>query len=132
MTFWLDQGGADHSKLELRWYYEGYRGVHAKTFIHKNECLLFIPRTHILTLEQARTGVIGGKLDVSDLVLTSPKHNLLAVYLLEETRKGADSFWQPWLDVLPKAVDSFPIFYTEEELTWLKGAQFLDQVTTKK
>jgi len=59
MTTWMDNEGADYSKLDMRWYWEGYRGVHAMTFIPKGETLLYVPLNNIITLEMARKTSIG-------------------------------------------------------------------------
>ena len=59
MTKWMDDEGADYSKLDMRWYWEGYRGVHALTFIPKGETLLYVPLNNIITLEMARKTSIG-------------------------------------------------------------------------
>jgi histone-lysine N-methyltransferase SETD3 len=82
MTGWLDEGQSDYSKLEMRWYWEGYRGVHAKTFIRKNECILYIPKSHIITLEMAKAAPIGSKMVEAKLNLLSPKHCYLSTFLL--------------------------------------------------
>ncbi len=36
-----------------------------------------------------------------------------------------ESTWKPYLNLLPKNLDNFPIFYTKEELNWLEGSPFL-------
>lgn len=46
----LDNGGARMDKLKIRWYSAGYRGVHAKKNIRKNEEILFVPKDLIITL----------------------------------------------------------------------------------
>jgi hypothetical protein len=39
----MDKGGADHSKMKLRFYSDNYRGVHAKTDIKAGETVLMVP-----------------------------------------------------------------------------------------
>ena len=39
----MDKGGADISKLELVYYGENFRGVHAAQDIKENEIVLFVP-----------------------------------------------------------------------------------------
>ena len=41
------------------------------------------------------------------------------------------SFFDKYIDILPKAFDNFPIFYTQEERTWLEGSPFQDQISEK-
>ena len=131
MTKWMDDEGADYSKLDMRWYWEGYRGVHALTHIPKGETLLYVPLNNIITLEMARKTSIGQKMMKANLRLLSPKHGYLSTFLLLEKAKGEDSFWKPYIDVLPKFFSSFPIFFPEEDKAWLEGSPFLDQVHEK-
>ena len=55
--------------------------------------------------------------------LISPKHSFLATFVMQERRKD-DTIWAPYLDILPKSFTDFPIFYTDEELSWLNGSPF--------
>ena len=50
------------------------------------------------------------KLIASKLELLSPKHSFLSTYLLHE-KKNPNSFWQPYLKILPSNYDTFPIFF---------------------
>jgi hypothetical protein len=45
--------------------------------------------------------------------------------------KGVDSFWKPYLEILPKVHSSFPIFFNEEDRAWLDGSPFLEMVLEK-
>lgn len=63
--------------------------------------------------------------------LLSPKHGFLTTYILQEKKKGEDSEYFPFIDILPKTFENFPIFFTPEEREWLKGSPFLDQVIEK-
>ena len=62
--------------------------------------------------------------------LISPKHTFLGTYLLQERKKDPIPFAE-YLDILPKSLSDFPIFFTEDERVWLKGSPFLDQVIDK-
>jgi hypothetical protein len=39
--------------------------------------------------------------------------------------QGKDSFWKPWLDVLPKDFLTLPMFFTQEEQQQLTGSEEL-------
>lgn len=58
------------------------------------------------------------------LDLLSPKHSFLSTYLLQE-KKNPESYWRPYLDILPSDYDQFPIFFKENDLEWLTGSPFL-------
>jgi hypothetical protein len=60
--------------------------------------------------------------------LVSPKHTLLAVFLMSETTKRGDSRWKHYIDILPKNLSYFPINYAREELEELIGSPFLMQI----
>jgi len=62
--------------------------------------------------------------------LISPKHSFLGAYLLQEKKKEVSDF-KEYLDILPKGLDDFPIFFTEAERAWLKGSPFLGQIFEK-
>jgi len=127
---WLLEGGAQFPKLKLRFYSKDYRGVHSTTFVAKNETIVIIPKTHIITLEMAKATPIGQKMVAANLNLLSPKHSFLSSFILQEKAKE-ESWWKPYLDILPESYSNFPIFYTDEDKEWLTGSPFLDQVNEK-
>ncbi len=50
-------------------------------------------------------------------------NNVVAVfYLVEEWLKGKESFWHPYISLLPRPDSmNMPLWFGEEDLTWLKG-----------
>jgi hypothetical protein len=44
---------------------------------------------------------------------------------MQEKRKE-ESEWHIYIDILPKNLTNFPIFFTPEEKQWLRGSPFLD------
>lgn len=85
----------------------------------------------MITLEMAKEREISQKILESGLDLLSPKHSFLSVFLLTE-RLVKDSYWAPYLDTLPTDFESVPLFFSQEQLDWLKGSPFLEQVKEKK
>lgn len=49
---------------------------------------------------------------------------------MQEKRKP-DTEWHYYIDILPKGFTNFPIFFNEEERSWLNGSPFLDQILEK-
>jgi len=43
LTHWMTKGGADVSKVEIRYYSNNFRGVHIKQNAKKGEEILFVP-----------------------------------------------------------------------------------------
>ena len=62
--------------------------------------------------------------------LISPKHSFLTTFVLQEKRKEKTE-WTHFIEILPKNMTNFPIFFTPEEKEYLKGSPFLDQVEEK-
>ena len=132
MFDWMVQGGAQFDKLKVRYYAADYRGVHAARNIKKGETILYVPKDEIITLEMAMESPIGSLMAARNFRqrLISPKHSFLATYIMQERRKEVSVF-DKYIDILPKAFDNFPIFYTQEERTWLEGSPFQDQISEK-
>ena len=50
----MKDGGAQFDKLKIRHYdMEGYRGVHARKDIHKDDVILMVPKDELISLEMA-------------------------------------------------------------------------------
>jgi len=63
--------------------------------------------------------------------LISPKHSFLSTFVMQERRKGTDSKWYSYLDILPKNFSNFPVFFEEDDKAWLEGSPFLEQIKEK-
>jgi hypothetical protein len=44
MLNWMKEGGAEFSKIKIRYYSADYRGVHASRDIKKGETVLYVPK----------------------------------------------------------------------------------------
>ncbi len=115
MINWLEKGNVMFDKLKIRFYSDYNRGVCVRQKIYNKEQILIVPQSHLITLEMAKASPISKKIIKAKLDLLSPKHSYLATYLLLEMKKP-NSFWKPYLDVLPPSYPSLPIFFKEEEL----------------
>lgn len=103
--------------------------MHAAKHIKAGSILLFIPKERLITIEMAMSTQIGRKMLKAGLrnTLFSPKHSFLTTFILTEIKKNKDSAWFPYIDILPKNVENFPVFYTEEEKQYLIGSPFLSK-----
>jgi len=79
---WLKNGKSYFPKLKLECYEKNYRGVHANKKINSKELILFVPKTHMITLEMAKDTPISRKILQYKLDLLSPKHSYLSTFLL--------------------------------------------------
>ncbi|KAL4496233.1 hypothetical protein ABPG72_012970 [Tetrahymena utriculariae] len=127
---WLSDTSSEFNKIKMV-YYNNYRGVHARQKIKKGECILFIPVDNMITLELSKELPICQLIESKNIRLLSPKHTFLSIYIIIE-KKNHKSFWKPFLDILPVEYTTFPILYTDEELFWLKGSPFLNQVKERR
>ncbi len=117
-------------KLEIHFYTDDYRGVIAKNDIYKNEIIMTIPKECLISLEtvlNTRYGKTIGEFMYKEL--NSPKHCLLSSFLLYEEKNKKYKYY---FDLLPKDYSNFPIFYKKNELDYLRGSPFLDQIIEKK
>ena len=106
--------------------------MHARRDIQAGEELLYVPKEGIITLEMAEESPIGAKMMKAQLKkrLLSSKHSFLTTFVLQEKRKAGTPWWS-FIDILPKDMGNFPIFFEPEEKEWLKGSPFLEQVEEK-
>lgn len=121
-TQWLKENGSKFSKIRIRYYGQDDRGVHACEYIRGKETLLTVPRKLMITSDLGRNTQLGkvlsSKLNLSDLFY-------LTLFLLQQLHDPL-SFWQPYADVYPRSVASFPMFYREEEKLLLHGSVILE------
>ena len=85
---WLNKAGAETSKVQLRFYNNNYRGLHARSDIKKGEVIICVPRKQLITLAMAWKTPIGEKVNELGLVerLKSIKHLLLAMFCIQEEK----------------------------------------------
>jgi hypothetical protein len=57
--------------------------------------------------------------------------HVLLLYLLREKSKGKNSFFYPYLEVVPKSFD-IPYFWSDEELKQLQGSEILPEVYAER
>jgi len=129
MVKWLRDGGARFPKLYLKYYDQDYRGVHALAKIPQDDIILYVPQKYIMTSEVAKASDIGRKIIASGVELRST-HSYLAAYLLEQKHKK-DSFWRPYLDILPQKYANMPIFFNEDLLAELKNSFTLQKIADR-
>jgi len=127
MVRWLKEGGAKFPRLYLQYYSEDYRGVHCLSRIPAEEIALFVPMHMIMTSQVAMEGGIGRAMVEARVELRS-KHSYLAAFLLQERAKGAQSYWAPYINSLPRVYANMPIFFGPDLLRQLKGSFTLAKI----
>ena len=128
---WLKDKGAIFDKIDIVHYTSDHRGIITRNRISKGEIFMYVPIQAIITLEIAKQSVVVMKTIKLKGSLLSPKHSYLATFILQEMSKE-DSEWKPYLNILPRSTDNFPIFFTKAEKELLKGTFFLERVKMKR
>jgi hypothetical protein len=98
MFSWLEQGGAEFSKIKVRYYTEDFRGVHAKQNIKNGDTLLFVPDKKLMLKSmivaskygtQIRKYVAemeGDNVDRSKIpIIGNDEHFLFGVFMIHES-----------------------------------------------
>lgn len=127
---WLKDGGALFPKLYLQYYSDEHRGCHSLTKIPPDDVILFVPHKYVMTSDKAKASAIG-KAILSSTVELRSKHSYLASYLLQEKHRGKESFWFPYINVLPHAYKTMPIFFHENMLAELQGSFSLRKIADR-
>ena len=120
-------------KVDIIYLPNEYRGIIATSEIKKDEVIIIIPYQCLISLDLASQTLIGKEISTfindNNNKLNSPKHSLLSSFLLSEEKNPK---WKFYFDILPKDFSSFPIFFNEKELEYLKGSPTLNQILNKK
>jgi histone-lysine N-methyltransferase SETD3 len=152
---WLKSGQCIFNTISLKEVEPEYRVVMAKQTIPKDEIIIQIPLTHIITTEKAKTSNIfhisskidnlsteivedkSCQIDTSNIELPTSKeiklinvrsnHTFLALFLLNEKR-NPESFWQPYIKSLPETYSNMPVNFTNNELSYLEGSFTVDKI----
>jgi protein-histidine N-methyltransferase len=75
----------------------------------------------------ANISQIGRLILESNIELDAPKHIFLMIFMLLD-RRNPRSFFKPYYDILPPTLKNMPIFWSQEELTYLQGSYLLTQI----
>jgi len=95
-----------------------------------SEVILRIPLICMITVEMGMVTSIGETLirremeTMEELDLSSPKHCFLAIFLLSD-RRNPDSWYQPYYQSLPETFPNVPLYWCEEDLSYLRGSHML-------
>ncbi|KAJ2617377.1 hypothetical protein H4S08_000345 [Coemansia sp. RSA 1365] len=111
---WLEANGAMLEKLELRDCGPHGNGVYARETIRDNEQYANIPSDLIITSDVCRKELK----DVLSVDLSG--RALLCAFLIHQRFVCTESFWKPYIDILPQTFHT-PLHFTTEDLLLLRG-----------
>jgi len=115
---WIDEHGARYPKLRLITQADGERSVVAQEDISAFQEVVHFPTRLLMTQKQALASEMGRLLQAHAGPVNDEVY--LAAFLLEEKQRG-DSFWKPYLDILPESFSNVPLFFPDHERALLKG-----------
>ena len=114
--------GASLDYTTLSIYDNNSRGLHLSVNVKSYEIILSIPFSLSI--------VPGSNSKIDKIISGTDKHYQSEIFIIWEilTNKQVEKI--PWMDILPKTADNFPMVYTEEERKWLEGSSCLSIFTT--
>ncbi|XP_017782395.1 PREDICTED: histone-lysine N-methyltransferase setd3 [Nicrophorus vespilloides] len=116
---WLKDNGAKFDGTSIA-HFEGYDlGLKTEVDIVEGSLIIAIPRKIMLTLDSAMHTTLAPLLE-KDAILKNMPNVVLAMFLLVEKFKE-DSFWKPYIDVLPNNYSTV-LYYDYLELEELIGS----------
>ncbi|KAM3961518.1 SET domain containing 3 [Aphomia sociella] len=114
---WLNENGAQFEGVEIS-EFEGYElGLKAAKNFSEGSLLLTVPIKLMMTEQNARKSDLSAFISVDPLLQNMPNITLALFLLLE--KKNPDSFWRPYIDILPEKYSTI-LYYTAEELSELR------------
>eukprot|EP01028_Stygiella_incarcerata_P013142 TRINITY_DN81557_c0_g1_i1.p1 TRINITY_DN81557_c0_g1~~TRINITY_DN81557_c0_g1_i1.p1 ORF type:complete len:480 (+),score=150.05 TRINITY_DN81557_c0_g1_i1:137-1441(+) len=117
---WLRDNGAEMANVKFVEFTDTGLGAMAKNDMSEGEMLALIPKKLFLTSSRMNAT---GMAEVMDVVTGLNAQYQLALVLLHEDA-DQNSFWRPYLDNLPRKLDT-AVYFTEEELEMLRGSNLM-------
>lgn len=126
---WLDKNKAEHNKVELAEFPETGWGLRANVQLEEAEKVMTIPDKLMMTTETASQTELR-EIVSNDRVLQQLSNVVLSLHLLMEAY-NQDSFWKPYIDVLPSSFTT-PLYFTREDLLQLQSSPVLAESLAQK
>ncbi|KAJ8922590.1 hypothetical protein NQ315_007620 [Exocentrus adspersus] len=122
-TKWMVENGAQFKGCSIT-EFKGYElGLRVNTDIPQSSLVLAVPRKLMMSIETAGKSELRHLME-KDQILKNMHNVTLSIFLLLEKFKE-NSFWKPYIDILPKIYTTV-LYFSTEELEELKGSPVLD------
>ncbi|KFY66850.1 hypothetical protein V496_01909 [Pseudogymnoascus sp. VKM F-4515 (FW-2607)] len=140
LTQWFGENGG-HLNEAIEMFHScvyGYHYVAKSRPIDPKEtvgrCPFSLTLSHLNVISAPPAGILNCSLEsVCSKLLDNPKINrgtIAILFLAEQRLRGRDSFWFPYIQLLPTEVDmTTPLWFKDEELVYLKGTNLLSNNT---
>ncbi|CAH2041357.1 unnamed protein product, partial [Iphiclides podalirius] len=120
---WLQENGAKFEGIEIS-DFEGYElGLKAQRDFSEDSLLLTVPSKVMMSEKDALDSELGAFINVDPILKNMPNITLALFLLLEKNKE--DSFWKPYIDILPDKYTTV-LYFTREELAVLKPSPVFD------
>ena len=136
---WLKENNAFFPDQYLKKYSEDVRGVHAEKDIPADKQIATVPLKLLIHEGMGQETEYGKRVHNTENNIIVPNHTQVIIYLLSTGARywakpngKCTSFFKPYYDILPRNFYSFPIFWNEEELSWLEGSTLVQQIHDRK
>lgn len=116
---WFSEHGGKAQQVIIDDFGEQGLGLKAVTDIKEGELFATIPRKLMMSAETARGSELSPLIE-GDNILKAMQNACLVIHVYCEKLKE-DSFWKPYLDILPNTY-STTLYFSLEELQQLKGS----------
>lgn len=124
---YLYKGGIYINGIKLKFNSSSDRYFINTKKLSKGDVLLLVPEELVITETKVKSSPLNKqileKINTDELYLYS--HALFSTFLLEEQKKGSLSDYYYYLKLLPQDLSNFPFFFTNNELSLIKGTNFL-------
>lgn len=130
MRQWVINSGGQIRNVAIQYYDVDYRGMTVAESIKKQEPIIQVPWSCIISLEECKkTNPYVLKLIEAGTKIHSP-HSYLAMELIYlQNQKNCNK--QPYLRCIPKFFDNIPINFTIDELSKLEGSYAIVKIMQK-
>ncbi|XP_068628869.1 actin-histidine N-methyltransferase [Battus philenor] len=114
---WLHENGAQFEGVEIS-SFDGYDlGLKATKDFPEDSLILTVPSKVMMTEKDALESDLGAFIKVDPVLMNMPNITLALFLLLEKSKP--DSFWKPYIDILPQDYTTI-LYFTLQELFELK------------
>jgi len=127
---WCEDNGCKFPHLYFKYIAVDYRGICTNAPFKDDEIMLFISPECLITLEVAKLSPIGVEIERAGCRLRST-HSYVAAFLLVE-RENPNSYWKPYIDILPKSYSMMAVNFSDEEMKYLKGSLCVEEVNYRQ
>ncbi|CAB3255785.1 unnamed protein product [Arctia plantaginis] len=120
---WLTENEVPLDGIEIA-EFEGYElGLKATKDFKEGALILTVPSKVMLTENNAKESELASFINVDPLLQNMPNITLALFLLLE--KNNPDSFWKPYIDILPEKYSTI-LYFNTEELLELKPSPVFD------